>query len=133
MQAPKKEEKVSDEETNGEEENFAESQVEEVSQEAKEEEEWNKLQESSKKKEKIALEGIDKQTHTVYAPRYPQEKQEWWWVYMCDRKNHALLTAPIIIQNLREELEVEIICNLMIKGNSSFVSPASCNISDCIS
>ena len=85
VSAPKKEEKVSDEETNGDEENVAESQVEEVSQEAKEEEEWNKLQESLKKKEKIALEGIDKQTHTVYAPRYPQEKQEWWWVYMCDR------------------------------------------------
>ena len=75
---------------------------------AREEREWQEMQASFKKKEKAAFEAIDKRTHTVYAENYPVEKHEWWWVYIADRKNHALLTAPVIICNLRDTQEVEL-------------------------
>lgn len=70
--------------------------------------EWEELQASFKKKEKAAFESIDKRTHTVFTPAFPVEKYEWWWVYMADRKNHSLLTAPVLICNLRDEQEVEL-------------------------
>ena len=35
-----------------------------------------------KKKEAALTRDNSKMTHTVYAPRFPIEKQEWWWAYL---------------------------------------------------
>jgi hypothetical protein len=37
-----------------------------------------------------------------------QEKHEWWWVYVADRKNHSLITAPVQICGLKEREEVQL-------------------------
>uniref|UniRef100_H2YM46 J domain-containing protein n=1 Tax=Ciona savignyi TaxID=51511 RepID=H2YM46_CIOSA len=73
-----------------------------------EEKEWEAMQATFKRKTKSSLSVSDKRTHTVYAPSFPVEKQEWWWVYVCDRKRHLLLTAPVMVCNLREEQEIEL-------------------------
>lgn len=89
----------------------SETEVEDLahhSDDDQEEREWEELQASYKKKERTAFEYIDKRTHTVYAPYYPVEKNEWWWVYVADRKTHTLLTAPVLICNLRDEQQVEL-------------------------
>ncbi len=36
-----------------------------------------------------------------------QVKYEWWWVYVADRKNHLLITAPVQVCSLRKDEEVE--------------------------
>lgn len=35
-----------------------------------------------------------------------QEKQEGWWLYVSDKKNHMLITAPVQILTLKDEEEV---------------------------
>ncbi|XP_076810510.1 translocation protein SEC63 homolog [Clavelina lepadiformis] len=74
--------------------------------EEREEQEWREMQAAAKKKEQIALSG-SKRTHTVYAPMFPTEKQEWWWAYICDRKHHLLLTAPVLITNLIDDATID--------------------------
>nr|XP_002126467.1 translocation protein SEC63 homolog [Ciona intestinalis] len=73
-----------------------------------EEKEWQAMQATFKRKSKASLTVSDKRTHTVYAPNLPVEKQEWWWVYVCDRKRHLLLTSPVMVCNLRESEEIEL-------------------------
>ena len=36
----------------------------------------------------------------------PQVKQEWWWVYLADRKSHKLVTLPQMVYDLKDEKEV---------------------------
>lgn len=75
-------------------------------------------------KEKI-LEAKSKVTHLVHCPYYPevrdssfcrvnrigyhccfQDKYEWWWVYLCDRKNRMLICPPMSVTTLITEEEV---------------------------
>ena len=37
---------------------------------------------------------------------FPQMKYEWWWLYVADRRNHLLITAPVQVCSLRTEEEV---------------------------
>lgn len=69
-------------------------------------EEWNKLQAKLNKKEK--LEGKSRISHTVHCPYFPEEKQEYWWTYICDRKSRTLLTAPYHVTNLVDSEEVQL-------------------------
>jgi len=71
-----------------------------------EEKEWKEMQEALKQEKAAVI--TSKQTHSVYAPMLPVEKQEWWWAYICDRKQQSLLTNPILITNLVESTEVSI-------------------------
>lgn len=70
-------------------------------------EEWEKFQQKLNKREK--LEGKSKVSHTVHCPYFPEEKQEYWWTYICDRKSRTLLTAPYHVTNLvdREEIQLK--------------------------
>lgn len=69
-------------------------------------EEWEKLQAKLNKREK--LEGKSRVSHTVHCPFFPEEKQEYWWTYICDRKSRTLLTAPYHVTNLVEKEEIQL-------------------------
>jgi len=73
---------------------------------SKNEEYFEKFQQMQKKREK--LEAKAKISHRVYCPFFPEVKQECWWLYVADRKNHSVLTAPIYICSLKDSEEIEI-------------------------
>lgn len=68
--------------------------------------EWEKFQQKLNKKEK--LEGKSKVSHSVHSPLFPEDKQEYWWTYICDRKSGTLLTAPYHVTNLVDYEEVQL-------------------------
>ena len=70
------------------------------------EKEWQEIQEAIKREKAAVV--TTKQTHTVYAPMFPVEKQEWWWAYVCDRKHQLLLTTPLLVTNLIDKADVEL-------------------------
>ena len=47
-------------------------------------------------------------SHSVHSPYFTDDKQEFWWCYISDRKNHALVTPPIHVTGLVEREEVEL-------------------------
>ena len=55
-----------------------------------------------------ALEGKSKVSHSVHCPYFPDDKQEFWWCYIADRKNHALITPPNHVTSLIDREEVEL-------------------------
>lgn len=69
-------------------------------------EEWEKFQKKLNKREK--LEGKSKISHSVHCPNFPEDKQEYWWTYICDRKSRTLLTAPYHVTNLVDREEVQL-------------------------
>lgn len=69
--------------------------------------EWERFQKGLTKREK-ALEGKSRMSHTVHCPYFPDDKQEYWWTYVCDRKKHMLITAPYQITNLVDHEEVQL-------------------------
>ncbi|WAR09208.1 SEC63-like protein [Mya arenaria] len=69
-----------------------------------EDDDWEKFQEEAKKEN--SLETKKKESHPVHCPHFPDEKQEGWWLYVADRKNHMLVTAPVQILSLKKEEEM---------------------------
>lgn len=59
------------------------------------------------KREK-SLESRSKVSHTVHCPYFPEEKQEYWWLYVVDRKLHYIMTPPTFITDLVDEIEVQL-------------------------
>nr|XP_006821135.1 PREDICTED: translocation protein SEC63 homolog [Saccoglossus kowalevskii] len=74
---------------------------------AGEDEDWDELQANITRREKV-LETKSKLTHEVHCPFFPEVKQEWWWLYLADRKKHALVTTPTQICTLRDEEKSQI-------------------------
>lgn len=95
--------------------NNSDSNVDEVN----EEDEWERLQSGITRKEKV-LEGKSKESHDVHCPHYPDAKQEWWWVYLADRKSHKLVTLPQMVYDLKEEKEIQLQFTAPSKGNYQF-------------
>ena len=62
---------------------------------------------SSCRREKV-LEGKSRVSHSVHCPYFTDDKQEYWWAYIADRKNHALITPPNHVTSLVEREEVEL-------------------------
>jgi len=84
------------------------------------EEEWQRFQKRVNKREK-ALEGKSRVSHSVHCPFFTDDKQEHWWVYIADRKGHALLTPPNHVTSLVDRQEVELIFTAPPKpGHYSF-------------
>ncbi|KAL7639786.1 UNVERIFIED_CONTAM: hypothetical protein RMT77_009196 [Armadillidium vulgare] len=69
--------------------------------------EWEKFQRGLTKREKV-LEGKSKLSHCVHSPYFTDDKQEYWWAYVCDRKKRSLITAPFQITNLVTNEEVQL-------------------------
>lgn len=64
-------------------------------------EEFQKMQ---KKKEK--LETKKKISHRVYCPFFPEIKQEFWWLYLANKKQNAILSPPVHVCSLKTTEEV---------------------------
>lgn len=69
--------------------------------------EWERFQQRISKREKV-LEGRSNISHEVHCPLFPDVKQEYWWVYICDRKSQTLLTTPIYVTSLAHFEEVQL-------------------------
>ncbi|XP_052120338.1 translocation protein SEC63 homolog [Frankliniella occidentalis] len=69
--------------------------------------EWERFQAKMSKREK-ALEGKSKVSHPTHCPLFPDEKQEYWWVYISDRKSNTLLTSPYHVTSLVDSDEVQL-------------------------
>ncbi|XP_033846657.1 translocation protein SEC63 homolog isoform X1 [Periophthalmus magnuspinnatus] len=72
------------------------------------EEEWEALQQSIQRRERALLETKSKVTHPVYSLYFPEEKQEWWWLYIADRKDQTLVSMPFHVCTLKDTEEVEL-------------------------
>ncbi|XP_003373576.1 putative Sec63 domain protein [Trichinella spiralis] len=60
------------------------------------------------KKERAILETKSNVTHPVHCPYFCDEKYEWWWIFVCDRKRRLLVAPPIHVTTLVNEEEIEI-------------------------
>ncbi|KAH0956699.1 hypothetical protein HN011_007422 [Eciton burchellii] len=69
--------------------------------------EWEKFQQRISKRERV-LEGKSNLSHEVHCPLFPDVKQEYWWVYICDRKSLTLLTTPVHVTSLTQFEEVQL-------------------------
>ncbi|XP_043260780.1 translocation protein SEC63 homolog isoform X1 [Colletes gigas] len=69
--------------------------------------EWERFQQKISKREKV-LEGRSNLSHEVHCPLFPDVKQEYWWVYICDRKSQTLLTPPNYVTSLAHFEEVQL-------------------------
>lgn len=90
-------------------ENISDSENEEKDKKPDDEDdelEWQKMQATLKQENGPAV--SSKQTHTVYAPMFPIEKQEWWWAYICDQRRGLLITNPLLVTNLVNETSIEL-------------------------
>ncbi|XP_030626411.1 translocation protein SEC63 homolog isoform X1 [Chanos chanos] len=72
------------------------------------EEEWEALQQSIQRRERALLETKSKITHPVYSLFFPEEKQEWWWLYIADRREQTLVSMPYHVCTLKDTEEVEL-------------------------
>lgn len=71
-------------------------------------EEWDrKFQERVLKKQKV-FETKPRKSHSVHCPYFPDDKQEFWWVYVVDRKRFSLITAPLLVTSLVESEDIEL-------------------------
>lgn len=71
------------------------------------EEDWQKFQKKSVKKSK-ELEGKGRVSHPVHCPFFSDDKQEYWWIYLADKKRQALTSIPVLMTNLVEKEQVEL-------------------------
>lgn len=69
--------------------------------------EWERFQQRISKRERV-LEGKSNLSHEVHCPLFPDVKQEYWWVYICDRKSQTLLTPPVHVTSLAHFEEVQL-------------------------
>lgn len=80
----------------------------EASSNSDDDDEWDrKFQEKVLKKQKV-FESKPKKSHPVHCPYYPEDKQEFWWVYVVDRKRMSLVTAPLLVTSLVDTEEIEL-------------------------
>ncbi|XP_063405135.1 translocation protein SEC63 homolog [Mytilus trossulus] len=68
------------------------------------EEQWKIYQEEAKKE--FSIETKAKESPAVHCPHFPEAKQEGWWLYVSDKKQHMLITAPVQILTLKEKEEI---------------------------
>lgn len=68
------------------------------------EEQWKIYQEEAKKE--FTIETKAKESPLVHCPYFPEGKQEGWWLYVSDKKQHMLITAPVQILTLKKKEEI---------------------------
>ncbi|XP_014679656.1 PREDICTED: translocation protein SEC63 homolog [Priapulus caudatus] len=72
-----------------------------------EDDDWNSF---NLKKRKETLETKSRCSHSVHCPHFPEDKQEWWWLYVANRRhrplparphiNHLPLSLPLILNTI---------------------------------
>uniref|UniRef100_A0A8C6LZ89 Translocation protein SEC63 homolog n=1 Tax=Nothobranchius furzeri TaxID=105023 RepID=A0A8C6LZ89_NOTFU len=82
----------------------SDTEVDEVA--GDDEEEWEALQQSIQRRERALLETKSKVTHPAYSLYFPEEKQEWWWLYIADRRDQTLVSMPYHVCTLKDSEEV---------------------------
>lgn len=85
--------------------------------------EWEALQQSIQRRERALLETKSKITHPVYSLYFPEEKQEWWWLYIADRKEQTLVSMPNHVCTLRDTEEVSRATLIVKRSQSWFKNP----------
>lgn len=70
-------------------------------------EDWDNFNSTSSTRSKV-LEKKGKISHTVHCPYFPEDKQEFWWIYLADRKRKALISIPVLLTNLVDKESVEL-------------------------
>lgn len=73
---------------------------------AEDDQEWERFRKLHEREK--SLEGKSKVSHPVHCPYFPHEKQEYWWVYIVDRKSKTLLTAPYYVTSLVDRESVHL-------------------------
>ena len=117
-----------DEEMEREEDEEADKSNNDSSEPEKDDDQLEKLQRDVALRRQRLLEGKSQISHSVHCPYYPLDKQEYWWVYISDRKQQLLLTAPYHVTNLVESEEIQLKFTAPLKpGNYTF---AACMRSD---
>lgn len=66
------------------------------------------MQQSIQRRERALLETKSKVTHPAYSLYFPEEKQEWWWLYIADRKDKTLVSMPYHVCTLKDTEEVSV-------------------------
>ncbi|EFA04351.2 translocation protein SEC63 homolog [Tribolium castaneum] len=89
---------VSDAETN---DKSSEDDSVQKSQNEDDDQEWEKFKKLHEREK--ALQGKSKTSHPVHSPYFPNDKQEYWWTYICDRKSRTLLTVPHYVTSLIDQ------------------------------
>ncbi|EFX77185.1 hypothetical protein DAPPUDRAFT_321704 [Daphnia pulex] len=74
----------------------------------KDDDQLEKLQSDVALRRQRLLGGKRQFSQSVYCPFCPEDKQEYWWAYITDRKQQMLLTAPYHITNLVEHEEIQL-------------------------
>lgn len=99
---PKEEESeesdISDAETN---DKSSEEDSVQKSHNEDDDQEWEKFKKLHEREK--ALQGKSKTSHPVHSPYFPNDKQEYWWTYICDRKSRTLLTVPHYVTSLVDQ------------------------------
>lgn len=85
--------------------NSAANQNSSTAKTAEEDDDWQSIQHKVSKKDKN-LEKKSRQSHSVHCPLFPDDKQEFWWVYLVDKKQRSLSTVPFLVTNLVDSEEV---------------------------
>ncbi|CAB4056932.1 SEC63 [Lepeophtheirus salmonis] len=75
-----------------------------------EEAEWERFQSKMNKREK-ALESKSRVSHSVHCPYFPDDKQEYWWCYISERKTRTLMTPPNLMTSLVDSEFVKLVLN----------------------
>lgn len=102
------EEEEVEESDEGEAEGEEKSANNDSSEPEKDDDQLEKLQSDVALRRQRLLEGKSQISHSVHCPYFPQDKQEYWWAYITDRKQQMLLTAPYHITNLVEHEEIQL-------------------------
>lgn len=55
-------------------------------------------------------------THAAYSLYFPEEKQEWWWLYIADRRDQTLVSMPYHVCTLKDTEEVRPSCLASVKN-----------------
>jgi translocation protein SEC63 len=67
---------------------------------------FEKFQQIQKKKESLVTK--EKMSHRVYCPYFPEVKQEFWWLYVSERKKKQIISAPNQICSLKDTEEIDL-------------------------
>jgi len=66
---------------------------------------WDEIEPDVKKN---SLEATSLISHSVHCPNFPSDKQEYWWLYLCDKKKSDLITVPVRVTNLVDTQEIDV-------------------------